>query len=107
MLIRDREVSFAPFQSPDFVVSWSPASEAAWDLAGSLRIAPAEDQSTILQLSMETEQPKLGVDVLNTLMHVYDSLIIEDKNRIATNSKEFIDKSLDTLRQLDGVESGL
>jgi tyrosine-protein kinase Etk/Wzc len=108
MLIRDQGVSFAPFQSPDFVISRSPANEAAWDLAGSLRIAPAEDQSTILQLSMETEQPALGVDVLNTLMHVYDSLIVEDKNRIAINSKEFIDKSLDTLRQqLSGVEGSL
>jgi tyrosine-protein kinase Etk/Wzc len=108
MLIRDLGVSFAPFQSPDFVISWSPANGAAWDLDGSLKIAPADDQSTILQLSMETEVPNLGIDVLNTLMQVYDSLIIEDKNRIATNSKEFIDKSLDTLRQqLGGVEGSL
>jgi tyrosine-protein kinase Etk/Wzc len=108
MLIRDQGVSFAPFQSPDFVISRSAANDAAWNLAGGLRIAPSDDQSTILQLSMETEEPKLGKDILNTLMHVYDSLIVEDKNRIATNSKEFIDKSLDTLRQqLSGVEGNL
>lgn len=108
MLIRDPGVRLASFQSPDFIISWQPLIQAAWGLTSSLRIAPADDNSTILQLSMQTEEPKSGKDVLNTLMHVYDSLIIEDKNRISVNSKEFIDKSLDTLRQqLSGVEGNL
>lgn len=108
MLIRDQGVSFSTFQAPDFNISWSPAIQSARNLTDNIRITPGVDNSTILQLSMETENVQMGKDVLNTLMLVYDSLIIEDKNRIAVNSRQFIDKSLDTLRQqLGGVEGNL
>ena len=108
MLIRDQGIGFAQFQSPDFIISWSPAVQSARNLSNNIRITPGEDNSTILQLSMETENVQMGRDVLNTMMLVYDSLIVEDKNRIAVNSKQFIDKSLDTLRQqLGGVEGNL
>jgi len=108
MLIRDPSISFQIFQSPDFDISWQPTIQVAWGIIGSLRIVPGDDNSTILQLSMETQDVQMGKDILNTVMGVYDSLIIEDKNRIAVNSKEFIDKSLDTLRQqLGGVEGTL
>jgi hypothetical protein len=47
-------------------------------------------------------------DMLNTLMAVYDSLIIEDKNRIAVNTMNFIDDRLSSLRDsLGGVEGNL
>ena len=57
-------------------------------------------------LSFTTENTELGRNFLNALMEVYDSLNIEDKNRISTNSLKFINKNLDTLEtqlgQLEG-----
>ncbi len=40
---------------------------------------------------------ELGRNFLNALMEVYDSLNIEDKNRISVNSLNFINQNLDTL----------
>ena len=67
-----------------------------------------DNQATILSLSYRTENVELGKDLLNTLMSVYDSLTIEDKNRIANNSLRFIDDRLDTLKyELNNMESGV
>ncbi|HWY34746.1 MAG TPA: GNVR domain-containing protein, partial [Nitrosopumilaceae archaeon] len=56
-----------------------------------------EDQTTILTLSYDTDIQTLGVDLLNVLMLVYDSLNLEDKNRISTNTLNFINRNLDTV----------
>jgi tyrosine-protein kinase Etk/Wzc len=96
------------FPTRDFYISWQPAIEAARGLTGSIKIAQLSDFASILSLSMETENVSLGQDMLNTLMAVYDSLIIEDKNRIAVNTMNFIDARLSSLRDsLGGVEGNL
>ena len=70
-----------------------------------VNIAQQNDQSTILLLSFQTENPELGKNFLNALMGVYDSLNIEDKNRISINSLKFINTNLDTLEsQLNDLE---
>ena len=75
---------------------------------GAVKIAQSNDQSTILDLSFHSESPELGTDFLNALMKVYDSLNIEDKNKISTNSLNFIKRNLDTLEaQLDNLEGNV
>jgi len=90
------------------IVSWQPLEQAAGSLLGSIRVSQTNDQSTILTLSYEGENSNLGKDVLNTLMSVYDSLIVEDKSRIAFITLRFIDDRLDNLRdELNGVQGNL
>jgi tyrosine-protein kinase Etk/Wzc len=90
------------------IVTWQPLEQAAGSLLGSIRVAQANDQSTILALNYEGENIGLGKDVLNTLMSVYDSLIVEDKSRIAFITLRFIDERLDNLRdELNGVQGNL
>jgi tyrosine-protein kinase Etk/Wzc len=108
ILTRNVGVSLKSFQIRDFYISWQPAMDAARELAGNIKITQLTDFASILTLSIETENVPLGQDLLNTLMAVYDSLIIEDKNRIAINTMNFIDERLSSLRDsLGGVEGNL
>lgn len=78
------------------------------ELVGGLKISQPNDQATILYLSFESENAALGRDLLNTLMRVYDTIMVEDKNRIADNTLRFINARLDELSDtLRGVQGGL
>ncbi len=95
------------FGSREFKVGWHPATNVAASLVEAFKVGPIADQSTILTLSFTGENTSLGRDVLNTLMAVYDSVIIEDKNRLSNNTLRFIDKMMyelsDTLRNVEGT----
>ncbi|HLI94421.1 MAG TPA: polysaccharide biosynthesis tyrosine autokinase, partial [Puia sp.] len=96
------------FVNAKFSTGWQPFKYAAENLAGGLSVSQANDQSTILTLAFEGENANLGNDVLNTLMSVYDSLIIEDKSRINANTLNFINTELYTLNDtLKGAQGGL
>jgi capsular exopolysaccharide synthesis family protein len=88
-------------------VTWLPVASMAEVLQASLKIAQPNDQSTILGLSYEGENSALGMNVINTLMAVYDTLVVEDKNRIAGNTLRFINDRLyelsDTIKGVQGV----
>jgi tyrosine-protein kinase Etk/Wzc len=91
-----------------FEVNWLPMPYVIEGLIGQLAITQLNEQSTILTMSFESENTNLGKDVLNTLMAVYDSLIVEDKNRIAGNTLRFINQSLFELTDtLNGVQGNL
>jgi tyrosine-protein kinase Etk/Wzc len=100
------EVNINIYNSLIFNVLWLPLPDAASDLIQGLRISQTNEQSTILTLSYENENPTLGRNVLNTLMAVYDTLVIEDKNRIANNTLVFINARVaelgDSLRSAQG-----
>ncbi|MBN8855473.1 MAG: hypothetical protein BGO55_27670 [Sphingobacteriales bacterium 50-39] len=107
-LLRDTNISLKNYNSPDFIMIWQPLPAVANALASNLKVFHLNDQSTILNLSFENENSRLGSDVLSTLMAVYDSLIIEDKNRIAFNTLRFIDERLKSLKDdLNGVQTNM
>src|SRR5258708_3015679 len=108
LLIRNKKISTSYFGSNKFLAGWQTEENAAGGLISSLKIAPVNDNSTILSISLETENTNVGLDVLNKLMAVYDTIIVEDKNRIAFNSLRFIDERLGALKDsLGEVENGL
>lgn len=106
-LVRDNAVNIYSFASRQFEIGWSPLFDAARGLQGALKVMQINEQSTILTLSFEGENPFLGKDVINNLMSVYDTLQVEDKNRIAGNTLRFINDRLsemkDTIRGVEGV----
>ncbi len=100
-------LNLLPMAHQEFVVLWLSMSSAVEGLIGSLRVGQLNEQSTILSLSFDSESKALGTDVLNSLMAVYDTLIVEDKNRMSTNTLRFINDRLyelnDTLKGVQGV----
>jgi tyrosine-protein kinase Etk/Wzc len=106
-LIRNMGVNIFAFASREFEIDWSPLLDAALGLQGQLKVMQINEQATILTLAFEGENPMLGKDVLNNLMSVYDTLQVEDKNRIAANTLRFINDRLyelkDTIHGVQGV----
>ena len=97
-LIRNPAVNLKNYASPIFYFSDQSIASVANEYLGALKIVQANEQSTILDLAFQTENPELGKNFLNALMEVYDSLNIENKNKLANNSLNFINKNLDTLQ---------
>jgi len=107
-LVRNMDFDAHSLSSVIFEVGWQPLENVANGLLGGLKIVQGNDQSTILTLSFESENTDLGIDVLNTLMAVYDTLAVEDKQRIANNTLRFIDdRLLDLTDTLNRVQGGL
>jgi tyrosine-protein kinase Etk/Wzc len=107
-LLRNKFIDYRQFSRPKFLVGFQPNESATENLIGSLSVYQVNEQATILNLSFTHENTFLGLDVLNTLMAVYDSLIVEDKARIAIATEHFIDTRLASLKtDLNGIEGNL
>ncbi len=72
-----------------------------------LEVSLLDDNSTLIQLKLNSRVPEKGEDILNQLIYEYNREAIEDKNLIAKNTADFIDDRLNIInRELDSVESG-
>jgi len=106
-IVRNKNIIISSLQKI-FQVNWAPIPQAVEGLRSGLKITQGSDQSTILTLSFEGVNTDLGKDVLNTLMAVYDSMNVEDKNRISLITLKFIDDRLNNLKdELGGVQGNL
>jgi len=65
------------------------------------QVFPFDNMASILSLSITTNHPQKGVDYLDALMEVYLEMELEEKNRMASNTVDFID------RQISGVSDSL
>jgi tyrosine-protein kinase Etk/Wzc len=93
-LIRTPNVDLRSFGRPTFEFGWNADPAVVESLVEALSVAQINDQATILTLTFQSENPLLAKDVLNTLMAVYDTLIVEDKRRISSNTLQFINDRL-------------
>jgi len=60
----------------------------------SFLIFPIESASSVLGLTLNTTHPKKGTDYLNTLMDVFLDVELEEKNRMARRTVDFIDSQI-------------
>ena len=88
---------FAEFNSIEGVAS---------NIIGNLKANAISNQSTVIELKLETPVPEKGVDILTKLFSAYNINAIEDKNETAAKTLAFIDNrlagvttSLDTLER--------
>jgi capsular exopolysaccharide synthesis family protein len=96
--------------SPDaqFIISWVPMESAAIELSGGIKVVQVGDFTNVLGLSYQTENTRLGVDIVNQFMLEYQKASLEDKQQQAVNTLGFIEAQLDTVRrELSGVEGNL
>lgn len=106
--IKQHAHQWKAFASNEFAISWQPMESMAAGLSGSIKVAPASDFTNVLMLSYQTENTRLGVDIVNQYMKEYQQASLEDKRQIAANTLQFIEQQLDTVRdELGGVERNL
>lgn len=73
---------------------------------GGLQSTLASKTATIINLSLNDAVPQRAEDIINTLIDVYNEDAINDKNRIAVNTSNFINDRLIIIeKELGGVDS--
>lgn len=74
----------------------------------SLHVIQATKKTTVVGLTLQTDLPKLGEDLLNELIKTYNAQAMKDKNIRASNTLAFLENRLEYIvHNLDSVESGV
>ncbi|MBC7758618.1 MAG: capsular biosynthesis protein, partial [Phormidesmis sp. FL-bin-119] len=85
-----------------------PTNKIVKSIKDGIVVSEANKLSTILNVSLMDKSPQRGEDILNTLMDVYSSSMIDQRNRLAANTQEFIEQRLQSTEQeLLDIESRL
>ncbi|MCR6720346.1 MAG: polysaccharide biosynthesis tyrosine autokinase [Chitinophagaceae bacterium] len=63
-------------------------------ILGSLRIIAASKQTTVVTLKTQDTDPRRGENVLNELIDVYNLATLNEKNRLAANTFDFVNNRL-------------
>lgn len=89
----------------NYYVQFNSIEGSASMIIGNLAISAISNQSTVLDVRLETEVPEKGADILTKLFEVYNLTGIKDKSQIAAQTLAFIDDRLyKVTAQLDSVE---
>ena len=92
----------------DIRVSFHDVVELAEDIQERLKVELPNVKSTVLELTLESNSPQLGRDVLNNLLDVYVQSNLDDKNREASNTLRFIEERLNLITgELGDVEGNV
>ncbi|MBC7915846.1 MAG: polysaccharide biosynthesis tyrosine autokinase [Pyrinomonadaceae bacterium] len=63
-------------------------------ISSRLKVEPTNKQSSIVLINYKDEVPLRGENIVNELIKVYNSSIMDEKNSLARNTSEFIDRRL-------------
>ena len=92
----------------NYYVQFNTIEGAAGGIIGDLKANAISNQSTVIDIRLETPVPQKGIDILTKLFEVYNSTGIDDKNQTAARTLAFIDNRLGLVTsQLDSVERGV
>ena len=73
-----------------------------------LKINQMEEDASLLQVFIEDNSPQRADDLITTLVTVYNEDAVEDKNKVAINTAEFIQDRIQIIEsELGSVESSL
>ncbi len=106
-LLKTGDIEKTENEFPKILVTYTPADYVAGQLKSALAIKVVEG-TDMLNLSVTGENKDLCSDILTDVMAVYDSMSIEERNRVAQITLQFIDDRLDTVKNdLGSVEKRL
>jgi tyrosine-protein kinase Etk/Wzc len=92
----------------EYIIVFTPAEALATKYKSVLDIIASNKQSSIINLAIKDEIPARGEDVLNKLIEVYQQASIDDRNRVANGTMDFIDERLVLVSgELQGVEKDI
>ena len=83
----------------DIRVSWATARNRAVRYAGRMGVAASKDESSVVTLSLTDYSPERARNVLATVLDIYNEQWVENKNRAAANTSEFIAERLVILQK--------
>lgn len=95
-LVVARNIS-RPVHNDNYIVNVSSIEKATGRFAGALDVSRIEKLSSSVEIDCNDQLPERGKDIINTLVKVYEQTNIEEKNRIANNTINFIDERLTTV----------
>lgn len=92
----------------DIAVSWATSMTRAKGYCGKLNVSLSGKETSVIVLSMEDTYPERSTEILNMLIDVYNEVWLNNKNRSAINTAEFISERLVVIeRELADVEDAL
>lgn len=107
-LLFTRNAAAAYNNETPYQVRWEPVIQTVYEVAGGLQVAPLNQRTTIISLTLKGSHPERNADILNAIVDSYKMMNLEEKNRVANNTIQFIDQRLIIVTQeLSGVESNL
>jgi tyrosine-protein kinase Etk/Wzc len=75
------------------------------NLMKSLEASASSKLSTVIDLKLKAEDPKMAEDILNELIKAYNRAAVNDKNALAANTLEFVQERLNFVgKHLDSIE---
>lgn len=94
-----------PAAGSEYDLIWQPAYKVVGDFARNVKVQPKTPGTGILSLSIQTVNPELSADILNTLMEEYDYLTVEQNNFSTDQIIGFVDGRLKILNEeLDSIQ---
>ncbi len=75
---------------------------------GNLGLNPNGPESSLITLTYNDQSVQRGIDILNTIVNVYNRAAIDDKNKLSENTLRFLDERLKLVAtDLDSIERRL
>lgn len=91
-----------------YQVRWEPVEQTTGEVSSNLIVSPLSQRTTIISLALRGSHPRRSADILNAIVDSYKAVNLEEKNKVANNTIQFIDQRLIIVTQeLSGVESNL
>lgn len=97
-----------PEKDAEYIATWQPVKDAAGELSKDFKVKAFDTKTSVIQLSLKTENIQRGKDVLNALFNEFNLSDIEDRNKLSDSTVRFIDERLIGItNELKGVEGNL
>lgn len=91
-----------------YYLSLIAVKKAVSDLADRLDVSASGKLSSVIDLTLNDAVPERGEAIVDDVINVYNHISIADKNQLAANTLEFVDKRLKNMGvQLDSMETGI
>ncbi|HTE28215.1 GumC family protein [Flavitalea sp.] len=92
----------------EFIVRWYSVKSMADHLAENLSVKPFDSKTSVLELSLKSENLQRGKDVLNKLVEELNAKDEADRAKLSNTTVHFIDERLMVIsKELKGVEGNL
>ncbi|WP_407500042.1 GumC family protein [Elizabethkingia anophelis] len=96
------------YYATDIQVTKYPREAMMEQFVGSLKIQQMDEDASLIQVTMEDQSTERAADVLTTLIDVYNDVYLQDKNKIAQSTADFIKDRLAIIEgELGAVESNI
>jgi capsular exopolysaccharide synthesis family protein len=96
------------FVKSDFIVEYVNPNSRTDQMVANIFAVPSGESNNIMQLTYESENPKVGAEILNQWMREYQLAGLEEKRLAAENTLAFINQQLESANdELGSVEKNI